>query len=84
MHYLDKLEQIRTRQDFVGFLGALIHDLKTNPQDWENPGLDRYLDAAMSWTEDMDGYYMNIGEPMPQDINWKVFAEILAAAVIYE
>jgi len=42
------------------------------------------LEAVTSWTEDMDGYYQNNGIEIPQNINWKAFANILIAAKIYE
>jgi hypothetical protein len=55
-----------------------------NPEGWENPSLERFLDAVAAWTHDMDGYYQNLGQPMPGDVEWGVFAQILLAARIYE
>lgn len=84
MNYIDKMGQIQTKMDFVEFLEALIDELRTNPDKWKNSSLEHFLEAAKCWTEDMEGYYVNIGEPVPNNINWKVFANILAAARIYE
>jgi hypothetical protein len=62
----------------------LVSNLKNNPGEWENKTLPDYLESMASWTEDMDGYYQNMGLPMPENINWKVFANILVAAKMYE
>jgi len=32
----------------------------------------------------MDGYYLNMGQPVPKNIDWKLFANILMAAKMYE
>jgi hypothetical protein len=62
---LDALvETIETRQDLVHFIEALVRDLETNQQEWENPELECYLDALERWTESMDGYFHNVrGQP---------------------
>jgi hypothetical protein len=41
------------------------------------------LEGIAIWTEDMDGYYHN-NKPIPENIEWKVFANILIAAKMYE
>lgn len=75
---------IRDKKDFLNFLELLIGDLKNNRQEWENINLESYLEAVAGWTEDMEGYYQNINQPLPDNINWKIFADILMAAKIYE
>ena len=78
------IDKIETRQDFIDFVHLLMNDLQNNGDKWENPDLPRYLEALASWTEDMDGYFLNKGEEPPQHPTWKLFAEILIAASIYE
>ncbi len=80
----DKVETINNKEDFINFLELLIQDLKRNSNEWENRSLETYLGAIASWTEDMDGYYQNNSLPTPKNIDWKVFAQILIAAKIYE
>ncbi|OOQ59275.1 DUF7660 family protein [Mucilaginibacter pedocola] len=80
----DKLETIKTREDFVEFTQLLLKNLGEHPEDWENVTLKDYLGAIAAWTEDMDGYYRNMQLPMPANVDWKVFANILMAASIYE
>ena len=78
------LFNLKSREDFVIFLDALIKDFKTNKSSWENVSLENYLEAIQSWTEDMEGYYQNNYLSIPENISWKVFANILMAAKIYE
>ena len=75
---------IRSREDFVAFVRALSKDLRDNPTSWENSNLERYLEALGAWVEDMDGYYLNQGKPVPQQPDWKVAADMLMAAKMYE
>jgi len=80
----EKVFDISTKEDFVGFLGLLISDLKANPEEWENKDLASYLEAASNWTESMEGFYRNFDLPMPENVDWQTFAMILLAAKIYE
>jgi hypothetical protein len=73
-----------SREDFVVFVKALSKDLRDNPATWENGTLERFLEALAAWIEDMDGYYLNQGKPVPQQPDWKVAADMLMAAKVYE
>ncbi|MHA4812516.1 DUF7660 family protein [Flavitalea flava] len=82
---VEKIAQsVDSKEDFIKFVGALIMDFKSNPDTWENKNLDNYLEAVQSWTEDMEGYYINNNIPCPENISWKIFTDILIAAKIYE
>ena len=78
------INNIQTREDFVKFIILLVKDFETRPDSWENVTLRDYLEAIASWTEDMDGYYQNLNFPVPEKIEWKIFANILMAAKMYE
>jgi len=78
------IEEIKSKEDFIGFVELLIIDLKKNSVEWTNKTLNEYLEGIASWTEDMDGYYLNKELPVPQNVDWKVFANILIAAKMYE
>jgi hypothetical protein len=84
MHLHEMINEIRSKDDLLRFLTALRKDLVTNKEDWENPTLDRYLEAMQGWIQDMDGYYSNTNQTIPEQPTWKVFADILYAAKIYE
>ncbi|MGK4330139.1 DUF7660 family protein [Lonsdalea quercina] len=81
---LDEFFPVSSKDDLVKLISALARDFKENPDEWENKDLSSYLEAVASWIEDMDGYYENTNQPLPKDTNWKVFADILVAAKVYE
>lgn len=78
------VDRIQSRDDLVKFIEGLVSDLHTQPDDWENPSLDRYLSAMARWLNDSDSFYKNQGSIPPATPEWKTIAEILAAARIYE
>lgn len=84
MTLAEHINSIRSREDFVGFAKALGKDLHDNPESWENATLERFLEAVGAWVEDMDGYYINQGKPVPLQPDWKVIGDILMAAKMYE
>ena len=84
MELREQAEKMQTRDDFVIFMHHLVRDLRTCPEQWENPSLEAYLAAIAAWVQDMDGYYRNRGEQVPQYLTWKHVGEILLAARIYE
>ena len=84
MTLAEHINSIRLREDFVGFAKALSKDLHDNPESWENATLERFLEAVGPWVEDMDGYYINQGKPVPLQPDWKVMGDILMAAKMYE
>jgi hypothetical protein len=79
-----KINEIHSKDDFVNFVVLLVSNLKNNPEEWTNKTLPEYLESISSWTEDMEGYYQNNNIPIPENVNWKVFANILIAAKMYE
>jgi hypothetical protein len=85
MQEVAKIAQaVKTKEDFLEFVGSLILDLKNNPGNWVNKNLEDYLEALQRWTEDMEGFYLNNNSTIPTNINWKIFTEMLMAASTYE
>jgi len=78
------ISKINDKEDFANFVRLLVSNLNNNPEEWTNKTLPEYLEGISSWTEDMDGYYQNHGLTIPENINWKVFANMLMAAKMYE
>ena len=76
--------QVRSKAEFLEFLEALRASLRDSPEQWENPTLERYLEALAAWVDACEYSYRNRGEPVPSGINWRFMAEALAAAQIYE
>lgn len=78
------ISNIKTKDDFISFVQLLQEDLKDNPRSWENNTLESYLEAMTSWTESIEQYYINTAQPVPDNISWRVFADILMASTMYE
>ena len=80
----NSFEQVDSKESFLKFIHALIKDYKNNPNDWQHITVDNYLEAIAAWTADMNGYYKGMNIPVPEHIDWKIFAHILMAASVYE
>ena len=77
-------ESVNSKRDFVQFVEELHADLAESPDEWENPTLDRFLEAIAAWASASDNYYRNTARPVPDNASWRFFAEVLAAARSYE
>lgn len=80
----DEFGEVRTRADFVRFQTTLARSRRVEPEVWENDSIDRLLEAWAAWLEDLDGYFENLGEPVPQQPSWAFVAQMLLAARVYE
>jgi len=80
----EQLSQVNSRESFLRFAENLRQDFIMNPADWENDRLESFLEAIVACTADMEGYYRNRGEALPKEASWKILAEILYSAKIYE
>jgi hypothetical protein len=79
-----RIAEIKTHKDLSVFIGELYEDFLNDGDSWENHKLDRFLEALAAWTNDMDGYYKNIGSEVPTEPKWGTFANMLVAATMYE
>jgi len=78
------MKSINSKEDFLEHLSSLISELENNPEAWVNKSLPEYLESLKNWVDDMDGYYINNNYNIPENINWRVFADMLTAAKMYE
>ena len=77
--------EVKSKDDLAALIESLRDDFIHNPSSWENPTVDKFLDAMAAWVRSMDNYYQKIGEEPPgSSPSWSVFADILTAAKIYE
>lgn len=75
---------MKTRENLAVFIRDLRADLARDPKQWENPDLDRYLGGLAAVVEDLEGRFMHRGESVPPEPSWRLIAELLDAAVVYE
>lgn len=84
MKVYEKIDAIHTREEFIDFMNSMIKDKEINLEEWENNNISEYLEAIVSWVEDMDGYYSNMNLEMPKSIDWKFIATLFYVGKIYE
>jgi hypothetical protein len=80
----ERLDAVRSREDLAAFVVALRADLLNNVADWENPTLERFLEALAAWCTDMPGFFTNQGGDEPAQPDWNLVARMLMAAASYE
>lgn len=84
MKTAENIANIESKEDFLRFVQQLILDCRSSPEQWVNKDLESYFEAMESWVANIEQYYINMKMPVPQKINWRVFADILIAATMYE
>ncbi|TPN87380.1 DUF7660 family protein [Aquimarina algicola] len=80
----ENIHNIKTKEDFLNFLDRYIQSFREEKESWENSSIDTFLEGMHGWVDDMEGYYENMGLPIPEHIDWKIFADILYASKMYE
>jgi hypothetical protein len=80
----ERLVNIKRRRDLAQFVNAMAEDLREHPDSWENPSLDRFLDALAAYIDSVDRAYANTGRAFSESQPWMLFAEFLLAAKSYE
>ena len=80
----DPNKHVHSRQEFAQFVRTLAEQFRCRPVAWENGDLAAYLEAIAAWVTDMEGYYRNRGESVPDQPTWHTLQEILEAAKVYE
>lgn len=76
-----------TRDEFVVFLEYLRADLKHDPDSWENPDLEGFLEAMTAYLISMTEGFKRLSPDgvLPDTApTWDFFAEILGAGKLYE
>jgi hypothetical protein len=78
-------EDVRSRSQFSDFVASLLQDLHDNRHEWENPTLERFLEATAAYAGSVPGYLKNVRSRIdPEKPSWELFALILAGACVYE
>lgn len=80
----DEINSIKNKADFLVFINKLKQNLEDEPNSWVNNDLSSYLQALSVWIEEIEQFYINTKQSVPENISWKVFADILIAAKMYE
>lgn len=85
MDIYDYASSIETKQEFDKFLEMLYEDFIRNRDKWENNTLERFLEALSTISRDyqnvLNGDNLIVSADKP---TWKMFANILLGAIVYE
>ena len=80
-----RTETVASREGLAQFVEYLMRDLHANPETWENVRLEDFLEALAAYIRDVPGYYQNFQMDVDPDVpSWRLFADVLAGATIYE
>ncbi len=71
-------DDVKSKEDFIIFIKNNIISEKNNDE------LNDYFESVVSWVEDMDGYYKNMGLSQPEVLNWNFIATLFYVGTIYE
>ncbi|REE07663.1 hypothetical protein DFQ09_11210 [Winogradskyella pacifica] len=76
---------ISDRKSFSKFAEKLLMDYKKNGEKWEIKRIDDFIENINRYAEDIDGYYKNMNfETSAETPTWRIFAQILKGATVYE
>jgi hypothetical protein len=84
MTLAERARAVQTREDLAVFVGELKADFDDNRDVWTNADLASFLEAMAAWIQDMDSYYQNTGQRLTDLPPWKIVADVLMAARMYE
>jgi cytochrome c-type biogenesis protein CcmH/NrfG len=77
-------EKVTSRQEFSEFIARLRDDLREKPERWENTTLEAYLDSLAAYAIAIQSAYRNAGIEFSDEPTWKLLAQIMAGAAVYE
>ena len=77
MNMIESARSVTDRQSLVEFVRDMREDFIASEGRWENPTLERFLDAIAAWCSDSSA--TEVDAP-----SWTLVAEMLGAASLYE
>lgn len=81
----DGTEWIKNREDFTTFIQMILKEMETGELAPEPQSAEDLLRAIVAYTNDIGGLYKNMtSNATPEEPTWRIFAQILAGALIYE
>ena len=72
-----KVDEIKSKEDFILFLERLSNDFEVKSQDWENQNLISFFESMKGWVEDVEDSHL-------EGNLWTVMSKIILAAKYYE
>lgn len=82
---VESAERVSSRDEFTAFVKALSDNLHCHPEEWDNSTLKEFIGGLAGFVEAMHGYYANTGADVNCSLpSWRIFADALLAARVYE
>jgi hypothetical protein len=78
------LAAVRSPTDVARVVEQMLDDLREHPHEWENPTLERFLEALAASLDALEPLHINRDETLASQPTWKLLAEILVMATGYE
>ena len=78
------LTTVASHGDAARIVEQMLTDLRMHPDEWENPTLERFLDALAASLNAVEQLHTNRGETIPPQPSWKLLAELLVMASGHE
>ena len=83
--HVDGAGQVASRQDAQRVIAQMRADLaRRGSREWENPTLDRFLEALEAVLDGLPGQVAMQGEAETAQPTWGLLAQVLVAATGYE
>lgn len=81
-----RAEKVYNRNDLVKYIDDIVANFRDHPDEWENDSIESFLGGLSGFIHDADGYYRNnnIGDVDADVASWRLFADALRAAAVYE
>jgi hypothetical protein len=67
---------VKSREEFLEFVAALIEDYRRDGDSWENVSIPEFLEAILAWVKDSD--------LLASQDAWKAVSQMLYAGSRYE
>ncbi|MDN5201004.1 hypothetical protein QQ008_06520 [Fulvivirgaceae bacterium BMA10] len=77
--------RVTDRESFSAFVSNLLNEYKKEGSKWENKRIEDFIEGISAYAQDIDGYYENMKFDTSSDTpTWRIFAQILKGATVYE
>lgn len=73
---ISDINHIKSKTDFIAFLGGLAENFRDRRGEWKNPTIDEFLEACASWVMDFSDCPQN-------DIDWNRIDYRTLAKILY-
>lgn len=83
--FYDFRDKVISRDDFLKFMEYFIDDYRDHKNAWDNNRLEDFLEGFRGFATDIRGYYKNTNQDVDVEIiSWKMLANMMTAATVYE